>query len=241
MFFNDPSVLLSTPVDKGREDEYLEQLSYAFTYSADIVTILRPGGFQPKIGFTLDGDTADTDFAALLAALRHVLFVSAVSFSEFSKLLDLEHDYDFYHVVLTEILFTVLPVLLRGSPSSGGAGGGRQKTPTFNAVSVDRKPGSSIECVGRPRTGRLCAGRVGNGIRCTSDHPPPLDRAPPGSDGGVSEPPPKQHPADMALHPASVDFTYTPEPVALHPFIVDTEEWPVPFNTVDSTDNRRFS
>ncbi|KAK3257249.1 hypothetical protein CYMTET_33656, partial [Cymbomonas tetramitiformis] len=65
MFFNDPSVLLSTPVEEGREDEYLEQLSYAFTYSADIVTILHPGGFQPKTGFTLDDDTADTDFAAL--------------------------------------------------------------------------------------------------------------------------------------------------------------------------------
>ncbi|KAK3283212.1 hypothetical protein CYMTET_9082 [Cymbomonas tetramitiformis] len=70
------------------------------------------------------------------------------------------------------------------------------------------------------------AGSAMTFVAPVSDHPPPLDRAPPGSDGGVSEPPPKQHPADMALHPASVDFTYTPEPVALHPFIVDTEEWP---------------
>ncbi|KAK3284991.1 hypothetical protein CYMTET_7380 [Cymbomonas tetramitiformis] len=33
----------------------------------------------------------------------------------FSKILDLEHDYDFYHVVLNEIVFTVLPVVLRGT------------------------------------------------------------------------------------------------------------------------------
>ncbi|KAK3263027.1 hypothetical protein CYMTET_28149 [Cymbomonas tetramitiformis] len=113
MFFNDPAVLVSTPVEEGREDEYLEQLSYAFTYSTDIVTILRPGGFRPKNGFTLDNDSADTDFTALLAAMRHVLY--PVSFTEFSKLLDLEHDYDFYHVVLNEIIFTILPVLLRGT------------------------------------------------------------------------------------------------------------------------------
>ncbi|KAK3239092.1 hypothetical protein CYMTET_50953 [Cymbomonas tetramitiformis] len=116
MFFNDPSVLLSTPVEEGREDEYLEQLSYAFTYSTDIVTILRPGGSNPKNGFTLDNDSADTDFTALLAAFRHVLYL--VSFTEFSKLLDLEHDYDFYHVVLNEIIFTILPVLLRGTALS---------------------------------------------------------------------------------------------------------------------------
>ncbi|KAK3273669.1 hypothetical protein CYMTET_18103 [Cymbomonas tetramitiformis] len=112
-FFNDPSVLPSTPVEEGREDEYLEQLSYSFTYSTDVVTILRPGGYNPKNGFTLDNETADTDFSALLSALRHVLY--PVSFSEFSKILDLEHDYDFYHVVLNEIVFTVLPVVLRGT------------------------------------------------------------------------------------------------------------------------------
>ncbi|KAK3275425.1 hypothetical protein CYMTET_16450 [Cymbomonas tetramitiformis] len=113
MFFNDPSVLSSTPVEEGREEEYLEQLSYAFTYSTDIITVLRPGGFNPKNGFTFDNDAADADFAALLAALRHVLF--PVSFPEFSKLLDLEHDYDFYHVVLNEIIFTILPIVLRGT------------------------------------------------------------------------------------------------------------------------------
>ncbi|KAK3280590.1 hypothetical protein CYMTET_11580 [Cymbomonas tetramitiformis] len=113
MFFNDPSVLSSTPVEEGRENEYLEQMSYAFTYSTDIVTILRTGGYNPKHGFTLDNETADTDFTALLSALRHVLF--PVSFADFSKILDLGHDYDFYHVVLNEIVFTVLPVVLRGT------------------------------------------------------------------------------------------------------------------------------
>ncbi|KAK3239339.1 hypothetical protein CYMTET_50721 [Cymbomonas tetramitiformis] len=112
-FFNDPSVLVSTPVEEGREEEYLEQLSYAFTYSADIIAVLRPGGYHPKHGYTLDTETADTDFNALIAAFRHVLY--PVSFPEFSKLLDLEHDYDYYHVVLNEIIFTVLPIVLRGT------------------------------------------------------------------------------------------------------------------------------
>ncbi|KAK3280953.1 hypothetical protein CYMTET_11232 [Cymbomonas tetramitiformis] len=116
-FFNDPSVLVSTPVEEGREEEYLEQLSYAFTYSADIIAVLRPGGYNQKHGYTLDTETADTDFNALIAAFRHVLY--PVSFPEFSKLLDLEHDYDYYHVVLNEIIFTVLPIVLR-APSLRG-------------------------------------------------------------------------------------------------------------------------
>ncbi|KAK3233857.1 hypothetical protein CYMTET_55874 [Cymbomonas tetramitiformis] len=98
---------------RGREEEYLEQLSYAFTYSADIIAVLRPGGYNPKHGYTLDTETADTDFNALIAAFRHVLY--PVSFPEFSKLLDLEHDYDYYHMVLNEIIFTVLPIVLRGT------------------------------------------------------------------------------------------------------------------------------
>ncbi|KAK3282353.1 hypothetical protein CYMTET_9911 [Cymbomonas tetramitiformis] len=111
-FFN-PSVLASTPVEEGREEEYLEQLPYAFTYSADIVAVLRPGGYNPKNGYTLDTETADADFSALLSALRQVLF--PVSFPEFSKLLVLERDYDYYHVVLNEIIFTVRPIVLRGT------------------------------------------------------------------------------------------------------------------------------
>ena len=100
-------------MEEGRENEYLEQLSYAFTYATDLVTILRSGEFNPKTGFTLDTDTADTDFTALLSGLGHVLY--PVSYAEFSKLLDLEHDHDYYHVVLNEIIFTILPVVLRGT------------------------------------------------------------------------------------------------------------------------------
>ncbi|KAK3235444.1 hypothetical protein CYMTET_54338 [Cymbomonas tetramitiformis] len=89
-FFNDPSVLVSTLVELGREEEFAENLSYAFAYSTDL-----------------------SDFTVLLAGLGHVLF--PISYAEFSKLLDLENDHEFYHITLNEILFTILPVVLRGT------------------------------------------------------------------------------------------------------------------------------
>ncbi|KAK3270689.1 hypothetical protein CYMTET_20926 [Cymbomonas tetramitiformis] len=73
-FFNDPTVLVSTPVEEGREDTYPEQLAYSFTYPSDLIAVLRAGGFNQK-----DGDC------------------------------------DFYHVVLNNILFTGLPVVIRGT------------------------------------------------------------------------------------------------------------------------------
>ncbi|KAK3284992.1 hypothetical protein CYMTET_7381 [Cymbomonas tetramitiformis] len=112
-FFNDPSVLVSTPVELGREEEFAENLSYAFAYSTDLVTVLKSGGFNPKTGLTLDNEEAESDFTVLLAGLGHVLF--PISYAEFSKLLDLENDHEFYHITLNEILFTILPVVLRGT------------------------------------------------------------------------------------------------------------------------------
>ncbi|KAK3285636.1 hypothetical protein CYMTET_6766 [Cymbomonas tetramitiformis] len=112
-FFNNPSVLVSTPVELGREEEFAENLSYAFAYSTDLVTVLKSGGFNPKTGLTLDNEEAESDFTVLLAGLGHVLF--PISYAEFSKLLDLENDHEFYHITLNEILFTILPVVLRGT------------------------------------------------------------------------------------------------------------------------------
>ncbi|KAK3250555.1 hypothetical protein CYMTET_40064 [Cymbomonas tetramitiformis] len=112
-YFNDPAVLVSTPVEEGRESEFAEHLSYAFNYSADLVTILKSGSYKEKTGVSIDGDDSDTEFAVLLAALGHVLF--PIAYTEVSKLLDLEHDFDFYHVTLNELIFTILPVVLRGT------------------------------------------------------------------------------------------------------------------------------
>ena len=112
-FFNDPSVLESTPIELGKEHEFADNLSYALSYANDLVTVLQGSGFSKKIGYTLDTADAESDFAVLLAALGHVLF--PISYVEFSKLLDLENDHEFYHLALNELLFTVLPVVLRGT------------------------------------------------------------------------------------------------------------------------------
>ncbi|KAK3288250.1 hypothetical protein CYMTET_4269 [Cymbomonas tetramitiformis] len=111
-FFNDPRVLSSTPVEEG-EGGGLPRAAFVRIHVLyrHRVTVLRPGRFNPKNGFTLDTESVATDFAVLVSALRHVLY--PVSFPEFSKLLDLEHNYDFYHVVPNEIIFTVLPIRLR--------------------------------------------------------------------------------------------------------------------------------
>ncbi|KAK3232801.1 hypothetical protein CYMTET_56865 [Cymbomonas tetramitiformis] len=90
------------------------KLSYAFsTYASDLVTVLRSGGFNLENGFSLDGDDAETESTVLLAGLGHVLY--PISYTEFSKILDLEHEFDVCYVVLNEVLFTILPVVLRGT------------------------------------------------------------------------------------------------------------------------------
>jgi len=99
-------------VEEGRESEYAENVSYAFHYANDLTTMLKAHGFDPAVGLTLDTADAEADFAVLVACLSHIL--SPVSHFEFSKLLDLENDYDFYHVTLNGVIFTILPVVLRG-------------------------------------------------------------------------------------------------------------------------------
>ncbi|KAK3241948.1 hypothetical protein CYMTET_48327 [Cymbomonas tetramitiformis] len=111
-FFNDPYVVVSTPVELGKEEEFAENLSYALAYANDLITVLQADGFNKKHGYTLDTADAESDFAVLLAALGHILFpISYVEFSE--SLLDLENDHEYYHLTLNELLFTILPVVLR--------------------------------------------------------------------------------------------------------------------------------
>ncbi|KAK3276415.1 hypothetical protein CYMTET_15504 [Cymbomonas tetramitiformis] len=39
-YFNGPGVLQTTPVEEGREEEYIDQLAYAFQYGSDLLTFL---------------------------------------------------------------------------------------------------------------------------------------------------------------------------------------------------------
>ncbi|KAK3269893.1 hypothetical protein CYMTET_21681 [Cymbomonas tetramitiformis] len=84
-YFNDPDILLTTHVEEGREDEYTDQLAYAFQYGSDLLTYLKSTGLKLPTGFTLDTATADVDFDALLSGLAHVLY--PVSYHEAAKLL----------------------------------------------------------------------------------------------------------------------------------------------------------
>ncbi|KAK3274181.1 hypothetical protein CYMTET_17626 [Cymbomonas tetramitiformis] len=90
-YFNDPDVLLSTPVEEGREEEYVEHLAYASNYSADLLRFLRASGFKDTVGYTFDNADAEADFNILLSGLRHVIF--PINYKEVAKLLDVEHDY----------------------------------------------------------------------------------------------------------------------------------------------------
>eukprot|EP00854_Cymbomonas_tetramitiformis_P034353 gene34353-biopygen26626 len=81
---------------------------------SDLVNFLRSVGFKPNVGlYTFDNDDADTNFTTFLYGLTHVLF--PISYSEASKLLDLDHDHEFYHVAINELLFCILPHVLRGN------------------------------------------------------------------------------------------------------------------------------
>ncbi|KAK3238999.1 hypothetical protein CYMTET_51038 [Cymbomonas tetramitiformis] len=115
-YFNDPDVLLSTPVEEGREEEYAEHLAYASNYSADLLRFLRASGFKDTVGYTFDNAGAEADFNILLSGLRHVLF--PINYKEVAKRLDVEHDYDAYHVTVNELLFAILPSVLRGNALS---------------------------------------------------------------------------------------------------------------------------
>ncbi|KAK3278288.1 hypothetical protein CYMTET_13765 [Cymbomonas tetramitiformis] len=112
-FHRDPAVWVSTPVEEGREDEYSDKMTYAFTYAEDVLTLLHAHEFKKNVGITLDTSDAETDFAILLSSIHHVL--GPISHYEFDMLLDLDNEYEAYHMVLNELIFTILPVFLRGS------------------------------------------------------------------------------------------------------------------------------
>ncbi len=99
-------------MEEGREHEYSDKMDCAFTYADDMHKLLVAHGVAKNGGLTLDTTDAEADFAILMTTIRHVL--SPISHFEFSMLLDLEREYEAYHVVLNEILFTALPVVLRG-------------------------------------------------------------------------------------------------------------------------------
>ncbi|KAK3270984.1 hypothetical protein CYMTET_20645 [Cymbomonas tetramitiformis] len=114
-YFNDPDIYLrTTPVEEGREEEFFDQLAYAFQYDSDLLTYLKSTGLKLVAGYTFDTAAADVDFNALLSGLAHVLY--PVSYNEAAKLLDLEHDHEFYYVTVNEsLIFCILPHPLRGN------------------------------------------------------------------------------------------------------------------------------
>jgi len=112
-FHNDNSVWVSTPVRASQRTEFAEKLDYAFAYGEELAKLLRAHGFKTNIGLTLDTEDSESDFAVLLANMTHVF--GPISRDEVLKLLDLDFEYDEYHLTLNELIFGVLPTVLRGT------------------------------------------------------------------------------------------------------------------------------
>ncbi|KAK3234191.1 hypothetical protein CYMTET_55536 [Cymbomonas tetramitiformis] len=104
---------VSTPVRASQRGEFTDKLDFAFSYGEELSKLLCAHGFKPKVGITLDGPEAESDFAVLLANMSHVF--GPVSRDEFLKLLDLDNEYDVYHLALNELNYVVLPTVLRGT------------------------------------------------------------------------------------------------------------------------------
>ena len=106
----------STPVRASQRYEFLDEQKYAFTYGEELVKHLRSYGYKPAVGYTLADADAETDLAVLLANLAQVL--SPISHFEIEKLLDLDYKYDNYHLALNELVFNIVPTVLRGTALS---------------------------------------------------------------------------------------------------------------------------
>ncbi|KAK3236157.1 hypothetical protein CYMTET_53684 [Cymbomonas tetramitiformis] len=106
----------STPVRASQRYEFLDEQKYAFTYGEELVKHLRSYGYKPAVGYTLADPDAETDLAVLLANLAQVL--SPISHFEIEKLLDLDYEYDSYHLALNELVFNIVPTVLRGTSLS---------------------------------------------------------------------------------------------------------------------------
>ncbi|KAK3271927.1 hypothetical protein CYMTET_19748 [Cymbomonas tetramitiformis] len=74
---------------------------------------MRSHGFKPNVGLALDGPDAEADFAVLLGNMSHVF--GSISLDEFLKLLDLDFEYEVYQLTLNELIYVVLPTVLRGT------------------------------------------------------------------------------------------------------------------------------
>ena len=111
-FNESEEVWISTPVLASQQEEYSDKLAFAYAYGEELVKLLRSHGFKTNVGFSFEGPDAETDFAILLTNMAHVL--GPISHDEFDKLLDLDHEYPVYHVALNELIYTVLPTVLRG-------------------------------------------------------------------------------------------------------------------------------
>ncbi|KAK3236128.1 hypothetical protein CYMTET_53734 [Cymbomonas tetramitiformis] len=112
-FHHDGSVWVSTPVRASQRTEFVDKLDYAFSYGEELAKLLRAHGFKSNVGITLDGPEAESDFAVLLANLSHVF--GPISRDEILKLLDLDFEYSEYHLTLNELIYVVLPSVLRGT------------------------------------------------------------------------------------------------------------------------------
>ncbi|KAK3257608.1 hypothetical protein CYMTET_33314 [Cymbomonas tetramitiformis] len=79
-------------------------------------TAAAASGYSPKTGYTFDNVDAEADYivVVLVSSLSNTLM--PISHNEFSKLLDREHNYAYYHVTLDEVIFSILPrTVLRGN------------------------------------------------------------------------------------------------------------------------------
>ncbi|KAK3250012.1 hypothetical protein CYMTET_40579 [Cymbomonas tetramitiformis] len=68
---------------------------------------------QSNVGLTLDTADAESDFAVLLDNMKHVF--GPISRDEILRLLDLDYEYDKYHLTLNELIYGVLVTVLLGT------------------------------------------------------------------------------------------------------------------------------
>ncbi|KAK3234798.1 hypothetical protein CYMTET_54962 [Cymbomonas tetramitiformis] len=96
-------------VGTSQRTEFADKLDYAFAYGEELAKLLRGPGFKSTVGLTLEGPEAESDFTVLLANMSHVF--GPIARDEFTKLLDLDFEYDEYHLTLNELPYVVLPTL----------------------------------------------------------------------------------------------------------------------------------
>ncbi|KAK3287604.1 hypothetical protein CYMTET_4904 [Cymbomonas tetramitiformis] len=115
-FHADSSVWASTPVRASQRAEFADKLDYAFAYGEELAKLLRAHGFKSSVGIALDGPEAESHFTVLLANMSHVF--GPIARDDFVKLLDLDFEYEVYHLTLNDGSFTsFFPPFFAGLPS----------------------------------------------------------------------------------------------------------------------------